>query len=116
MNQSKIDGFPSIGVRQQGTLQTRAVDGGGRDVISPRNGRLPDRIAAADREDVDLAAASARSGFDGGSCSTVAPADRKRGADVTVPRGGVGRSGNGHDTSPHAPDKFADLKTAWIQL
>lgn len=38
------------------------------------------------------------------------------GADNTVPLGGVGQSGNGHDKSMHAFDKYADLKTAWIQL
>ncbi|MDP5218607.1 aldehyde dehydrogenase family protein [Ruegeria sp. 2205SS24-7] len=38
------------------------------------------------------------------------------GADNTVPLGGVGQSGNGHDKSLHALDKFVDLKTAWIQL
>ncbi len=38
------------------------------------------------------------------------------GADVTVPLGGVGQSGNGHDKSPHALNKFQNLKTAWIQL
>jgi len=38
------------------------------------------------------------------------------GADVTVPLGGVGQSGNGHDKSPHAMDKFQNLKTAWINL
>ena len=38
------------------------------------------------------------------------------GADNTVPLGGVGQSGNGHDKSLHALDKFSDLKTAWIQL
>ncbi|TBC13012.1 aldehyde dehydrogenase [Rhizobium ruizarguesonis] len=38
------------------------------------------------------------------------------GADITVPLGGVGQSGNGHDKSPHALDKFLNLKTAWIQL
>ena len=38
------------------------------------------------------------------------------GADVTVPLGGVGQSGNGHDKSLHAFDKYVDLKTAWIQL
>ena len=38
------------------------------------------------------------------------------GADVTVPLGGHGQSGNGHDKSPHAMDKFRNLKTAWIQL
>jgi len=38
------------------------------------------------------------------------------GADVTVPLGGVKQSGNGHDKSLHALDKYVDLKTAWIQL
>ena len=38
------------------------------------------------------------------------------GADVSVPLGGHGQSGNGHDKSPHAIDKFRNLKTAWIQL
>ncbi|UUP17021.1 aldehyde dehydrogenase [Nitratireductor thuwali] len=38
------------------------------------------------------------------------------GADVTVPLGGVRQSGNGHDKSLHALDKYTDLKTAWISL
>ncbi|MFY1708296.1 aldehyde dehydrogenase family protein [Tritonibacter scottomollicae] len=38
------------------------------------------------------------------------------GADNTVPLGGVGQSGNGHDKSLHALEKYGDLKTAWIQL
>jgi gamma-glutamyl-gamma-aminobutyraldehyde dehydrogenase len=38
------------------------------------------------------------------------------GADNTVPLGGVRQSGNGHDKSLHALDKYQDLKTAWIQL
>lgn len=38
------------------------------------------------------------------------------GADMTVPLGGVKQSGNGHDKSLHAFDKFFDLKTAWIKL
>jgi len=38
------------------------------------------------------------------------------GADNTVPLGGVGQSGNGHDKSLHALDEYVDLKTAWIQL
>ena len=38
------------------------------------------------------------------------------GSDNTVPLGGVKQSGNGHDKSLHAMDKFIDLKTAWIQL
>ena len=38
------------------------------------------------------------------------------GPDVTVPMGGVKQSGNGHDKSLHAFDKFLDMKTAWIKL
>jgi gamma-glutamyl-gamma-aminobutyraldehyde dehydrogenase len=38
------------------------------------------------------------------------------GADATVPLGGHRQSGNGHDKSLHALDKYVDLKTAWIQL
>ena len=38
------------------------------------------------------------------------------GADGTVPLGRVKQSGNGHDKSLHAFDKYTDLKTAWIQL
>ena len=38
------------------------------------------------------------------------------GADTTVPLGGVKQSGNGHDKSLHAFDKYFDLKTAWIKL
>ena len=38
------------------------------------------------------------------------------GADGTVPLGGVRQSGNGHDKSLHALDKYTDLKTAWIAL
>lgn len=38
------------------------------------------------------------------------------GADITVPLGGVKQSGNGHDKSLHAFDKYLDLKTAWIAL
>jgi gamma-glutamyl-gamma-aminobutyraldehyde dehydrogenase len=38
------------------------------------------------------------------------------GSDMTVPLGGVKQSGNGHDKSLHAMDKYYDLKTAWIQL
>lgn len=38
------------------------------------------------------------------------------GPDITVPMGGVKQSGNGHDKSLHALDKYFDLKTAWIQL
>lgn len=38
------------------------------------------------------------------------------GADGTVPLGGVGQSGNGHDKSLHALEKYTDLKTAWFQL
>jgi 4-(gamma-glutamylamino)butanal dehydrogenase len=38
------------------------------------------------------------------------------GADGTVPLGGHKQSGNGHDKSLHALDKYVNLKTAWIQL
>lgn len=38
------------------------------------------------------------------------------GADLTVPLGGVRQSGNGHDKSLHALEKYFDLKTAWIKL
>lgn len=36
--------------------------------------------------------------------------------DITSPLGGVKQSGNGHDRSLHALDKFTNLKTAWIQF
>jgi len=38
------------------------------------------------------------------------------GADMTVPLGGHKQSGNGHDKSLHALEKYTALKTAWIQL
>ena len=38
------------------------------------------------------------------------------GSDNTVPLGGMKQSGNGHDKSLHALDKYTDLKTAWIAL
>jgi len=38
------------------------------------------------------------------------------GADISVPLGGIKQSGNSHDKSLHALDKFTELKTAWIQL
>ncbi len=38
------------------------------------------------------------------------------GADATVPLGGVRQSGNGHDKSLHAIEKYTNLKTAWIKL
>lgn len=38
------------------------------------------------------------------------------GADVSVPLGGWVQSGHGHDKSPHALDKFRNLKTAWFAL
>ena len=38
------------------------------------------------------------------------------GADITVPLGGMKQSGNGHDKSLHALDKYTALKTAWINL
>jgi gamma-glutamyl-gamma-aminobutyraldehyde dehydrogenase len=38
------------------------------------------------------------------------------GPDITVPLPGRKQSGNGHDKSLHAFEKFVNLKTAWIQL
>ena len=38
------------------------------------------------------------------------------GADGTVPLGGIGQSGNGHDKSLHAIEKYINIKTAWIKL
>ncbi|MFN3955085.1 MAG: aldehyde dehydrogenase [Pararhodobacter sp.] len=38
------------------------------------------------------------------------------GPDVTVPLSGHKQSGNGHDKSLHALEKYVNLKTAWIQL
>ncbi|WP_126974752.1 aldehyde dehydrogenase [Frigidibacter oleivorans] len=38
------------------------------------------------------------------------------GSDLTVPLGGHKQSGNGHDKSLHALEKYVDLKSAWIQL
>lgn len=38
------------------------------------------------------------------------------GASISMPLGGVKQSGNGHDKSLHALDKYFDLKTAWIAL
>jgi gamma-glutamyl-gamma-aminobutyraldehyde dehydrogenase len=38
------------------------------------------------------------------------------GSDITVPLGGIKQSGNGHDKSLHALDKYCDLKTAWVAL
>lgn len=38
------------------------------------------------------------------------------GSDLTVPLGGHKQSGNGHDKSLHALDKYVDLKTGWIQI
>jgi 4-(gamma-glutamylamino)butanal dehydrogenase len=38
------------------------------------------------------------------------------GSDNTIPMGGIGQSGNGHDKSLHALDKYVDLKSAWIKI
>lgn len=38
------------------------------------------------------------------------------GSDITVPLGGVKQSGNGHDKSLHAFDKYLELKTAWFKV
>jgi acyl-CoA reductase-like NAD-dependent aldehyde dehydrogenase len=37
------------------------------------------------------------------------------GSDNTVPLGGYKQSGNGHDKSLHAIEKFINKKTAWIK-
>ncbi|WP_246442642.1 aldehyde dehydrogenase family protein [Actinomadura kijaniata] len=36
--------------------------------------------------------------------------------DMSVPFGGMKRSGHGRDKSLHALDKYTDLKTTWIRL
>ena len=38
------------------------------------------------------------------------------GSDITVPLGGMKQSGNGHDKSLHALEKYTALKTAWINI
>lgn len=38
------------------------------------------------------------------------------GTSNSVPLGGVKQSGNGHDKSLHAMDKYVDLKTVWMNL
>jgi gamma-glutamyl-gamma-aminobutyraldehyde dehydrogenase len=38
------------------------------------------------------------------------------GSDLTVPLGGHGQSGNGHDKSLHAFDKYLNLKSVWFQF
>ena len=38
------------------------------------------------------------------------------GSDITVPLGGLKQSGNGHDKSLHALEKYTALKTAWINI
>ncbi|MCP3672967.1 MAG: aldehyde dehydrogenase [Gammaproteobacteria bacterium] len=38
------------------------------------------------------------------------------GSDLTVPLGGLKQSGNGHDKSLHAIEKYTCLKSAWINL
>jgi gamma-glutamyl-gamma-aminobutyraldehyde dehydrogenase len=37
-------------------------------------------------------------------------------ADVTVPFGGYGQSGNGRDKSAHALNEYTELKTTWLKL
>jgi len=36
--------------------------------------------------------------------------------DMTVPFGGMKRSGNGRDKSIHALEKYLEMKTTWVQL
>jgi 4-(gamma-glutamylamino)butanal dehydrogenase len=38
------------------------------------------------------------------------------GSDITVPLGGMKQSGNGHDKSLHALEKYTALKSAWINI
>jgi gamma-glutamyl-gamma-aminobutyraldehyde dehydrogenase len=38
------------------------------------------------------------------------------GSDMTVPLGGWKQSGNGHDKSLHALEKFTNIKSAWINI
>ncbi len=38
------------------------------------------------------------------------------GSDITVPLGGLKQSGNGHDKSLHALEKYTALKSAWINI
>jgi gamma-glutamyl-gamma-aminobutyraldehyde dehydrogenase len=35
---------------------------------------------------------------------------------MTVPFGGMKRSGNGRDKSIHALEKYLEMKTTWVQL
>jgi 4-guanidinobutyraldehyde dehydrogenase/NAD-dependent aldehyde dehydrogenase len=55
-----------------------AASGATFDCLSPIDGRLLAKVAATDAADVDAAVASARSAFDKGSWSRMAPAQRKR--------------------------------------
>ncbi|HSD74291.1 MAG TPA: aldehyde dehydrogenase [Steroidobacteraceae bacterium] len=55
-----------------------AASGATFDCLSPIDGRLLAKVAATDAADVDAAVASARSAFDKGSWSRMAPAGRKR--------------------------------------
>lgn len=59
--------------------QWRAAAGGGTlDVFEPSTGEPMGAIAAADRQDVDLAVQAARQAFDDGRWSRLSPADRER--------------------------------------
>jgi 4-guanidinobutyraldehyde dehydrogenase/NAD-dependent aldehyde dehydrogenase len=67
--------------RTQAFIDGRYVDaasGATFDCLSPIDGRLLAKVAATDAADVDAAVASARSAFNKGSWSRMAPARRKR--------------------------------------
>lgn len=55
-----------------------ALSGKTFDNISPRDGRVINQVASTDSEDVDRAVKAARSAFDSGAWSRMAPKDRKK--------------------------------------
>jgi acyl-CoA reductase-like NAD-dependent aldehyde dehydrogenase len=82
-------------------------------------------VARGGAVDIDDAVAAARKSFESGPWRRMEPRDRKRilrhfveaiRADVermATPFGGFKLSGFGRDRSPHAIDKYCDLKTIW---
>jgi acyl-CoA reductase-like NAD-dependent aldehyde dehydrogenase len=58
--------------------QVRAADGACFDTINPANGRILASVSACGSEDVNRAVAAARSSFEKGSWSRMAPAERGR--------------------------------------
>lgn len=79
-------------------------------------------IALANATDYGLAAAVWTGGLSrahrmvAGIRAGVVHVNTYGGSDGTVPLGGMKQSGNGHDKSLHALDKYTELKTAWIKL